>query len=77
MRKPDSDRHTAAKSTRELPAFCGLGLGMDAALFRAARIALAPTRARRATDKPPAVCDPVRPWGIELQLTLNRQTRAG
>jgi len=77
MRKPDSDRHTAVSRVRELPAFCGLGLGVDAALFHAARIALASDRTRRVMAVPPAVCDPVRPWGFELLLTLNRQTRAG
>lgn len=72
-----SDCRTAPSRVRALPAFCGLGLGVDAALFRAARIALAPSKAPAGAEQPTAVHAPVRPWGFELLLSLNRQTRAG
>lgn len=66
----------AALGAWRIPAFCGLGLSVDAALFRAAR--LMPGLARVGLTAPrPSASDPVRPWGFGLLLTLGRQTRAG
>lgn len=61
---------------RNLPAFCGLGFPMDAALFHAARLnrSLKRSRVRAARSSAP---EPARLWGFELLVTLGRQTRAG
>jgi len=57
-------------------AFFGLGLPMDAALFKAARMSR--RAARPWTDAParPAP-EPARPWGFDLLVTFSRLTRAG
>jgi len=60
-----------------LPAFCGLGFRMDAVRSHAARLTLRARPAPAHTWQAPQAPDPVRPWGFDLMLTLNRQTRAG
>ncbi|MFP5222324.1 MAG: hypothetical protein ACLGSA_08550 [Acidobacteriota bacterium] len=59
-----------------LPAFFGLGLSLDSALFRAVRLLRGLTRPR--ADAPRLVApEPARPWGIGLLVTLRRLPRAG
>lgn len=57
-------------------AFQGLGLSMDAALFKAARMSARPAGPRAGA---PSACppDPAAPWGVKLLVTLGRYTRAG
>ncbi|WP_243360422.1 hypothetical protein [Fundidesulfovibrio terrae] len=76
MNESGMDRRGTTMDARRLPAFCGLGLCVDAALFRAVRLERSLTRhAPDARLRP--VPAPQRPWGIELLVTLGRQTRAG
>jgi len=80
MYENGTNRPGAAVSAWRLPAFCGLGLCVDAALFHAARLAVSLKRAQtRGFSSVPVrpVAAPQKPWGFELLVTLSRQTRAG
>lgn len=70
----DTINGTAALT--RLPAFFGLGLCLDSALFHAARLLRGLTRPR--FNAPRLVApEPARPWGIGLLVTLRRLPRAG
>lgn len=70
------DTITGSAALARLPAFFGLGLSLDSALFRAVRLLRGLTRPR--TDAPRLVApEPARPWGIGLLVTLRRLPRAG
>jgi hypothetical protein len=62
--------------SRRLPAFCGLGICVDAVLFQAARLEKSLTRLSQPASPRPRLA-PRKPWGMELLVTLGRQTRAG
>jgi len=76
MWEKGDDTFTGAAALARLPAFFGLGLSLDSALFRAVRLLRGLTRPR--ADAPRLVApEPARPWGIGLLVTLRRLPRAG
>jgi len=67
---------TGTTDLARLPAFFGLGLCLDSALFRAVRLLRGLNRP--STEAPRLVApEPARPWGIGLLVTLRRLPRAG
>ena len=66
----------AARNTRGTP-FGGLGFGLDAVLFRAARLSRALDARLEAAGKARVRPLPAPPWGIDLLVLYGRLTRAG